>query len=69
MFLYVFLKSSLVAVVGQQPAFVEREIAFAEGEAALVLFAHVPDHSDDEFLNASTMRAMEELVVSVILRS
>ena len=43
-FLYVFLKSSLVAVVGQQPAFVEREIAFAEGEAALVLFAHVPDH-------------------------
>ena len=43
-FLYVFLKSSFVAVVGQQPAFVEREIAFAEGEAALVLFAHVPDH-------------------------
>ena len=44
MFLHVFFKSSLVAVIRQQSAFVERKITLAEGEVILVLFAHVSDH-------------------------
>ena len=44
MLLHVFFKSSLVAVIHQQSAFVERKITLAEGEVALVLFAHVSDH-------------------------